>query len=253
MQTKSVVLLSLLAILAGCGVLELASTLRTGPVSVDGDPSEWRGLTKYIANPNSSIGAMNDDEYVYLVFSTPLKGLASQIMHGGLTVWFDSSDRKHKTFGVSLPPAPAEGSPAGIEILGPGKDDRRMLLQNELQGLEVALGNHEGRLVCELRVPLAVSDSHPYAIGAKAGQKIEIGLESTVPSGESFRHPGPGDGPMPEGMPDGGGGGQGAGRGQGPGGGGRRPPSDAIGQPVELEIWCKIGLASGGAASPAAR
>ena len=103
----------LLAMAAGCGGLQVASIFRTEPVSVDGQPTEWRGLTTYVQNPNASIGVMNDDEYVYLCFSTPLKAAAAQIARDGLTIWFDAGGGKNKQFGIRFPVPPVRGMAAG--------------------------------------------------------------------------------------------------------------------------------------------
>lgn len=104
MRLGQVVILILCAgSLAGCRGLEVNSVLRSGEVSIDGVPAEWQGLTTYVENPNSAIGVMNDDQYLYVCFSTPVKSLAAQVLRQGLTVWFDVGGGKDKGFGVHCP------------------------------------------------------------------------------------------------------------------------------------------------------
>jgi hypothetical protein len=93
--------------------------------------------------------------------------------------------------------------PNRLEILGSSKDDARSFTADKAPGIEVKVGQAEGLLTYELKVPIAASEAHPYAIGARPGALISAGLE--MPKLE-----------MPEGRGrEGGGGG-----GRGPGGGG---------------------------------
>ena len=106
----------------------------------------------------------------------------------------------------------SEPSPGDrIDVLGPGKDDARMLTRDHAQGVDVAIRTEQGTLQYELKVPLVKSADHPYAIEAAAGKPIGFGLEAGKTQ-HSFGIGGPGGG-------FGGGGGGGGGMG-GRGGGG---------------------------------
>jgi hypothetical protein len=126
-------------------------------------------------------------------------------------------------------PAGARGlaiEPIGhLEVIGPGKDDRRRL---ELAfaktiGLDVATRMGQGVLVYEIRVPLPASEGQPYAVRSTPGSTIGLGVETgAMPrvagrSGEGGGRRGGGGG---AGGSGGGGGGGGRGGG-GMGGGGR--------------------------------
>jgi len=107
----------------------------------------------------------------------------------------------------------SEPSPGDrIDVLGPGKDDARMLTRDHAQGVDVAIRTEQGTLQYELKVPLVKSADHPYAIEAAAGKPIGFGLEAGKTQQHSFGIGGPGGG-------FGGGGGGGGGMG-GRGGGG---------------------------------
>ena len=113
-----------------------------------------------------------------------------------------------------------------IDILGPGKNDARSLTSDHASGVEAALRVSEGQVFYELKVPLAKTADHPYAIETAAGKTIGIGFETPKveqPASEG-RSGGSGGG-----YGHGGGGGMGGGRGgggmHGGGGGALRRPS----------------------------
>ncbi len=96
-----------------------------------------------------------------------------------------------------------------IEVIGPGKDDRRRLelAFAKTVGLDVAARMVEGVLVYELRVPLTASEGQPCAVRSAPGGTIGLGIET-------------GQLPRPGGRGDEGGGRRGGMGGGAPGGGG---------------------------------
>ncbi len=74
--------------------------------------------------------------------------------------------------------AQANGRLNQLELLGPGKDDRRSLVVAEAAPIQVKIGTNEGTLVYEMRIPLTKSGDAPYAIGGRPGGTIGIGLET---------------------------------------------------------------------------
>jgi len=111
------------------------------------------------------------------------------------------------------------------------------------QGITAKLGNRQGVLVYELRVPLRKSASNPYAIDMGEGQFLGIGFETTGFSPEMMKD-------RPGGM-EGGGSGRGGppqgGGGMPPGGGGSPrggpPGMQRGGQPEPLKLWTRVQLA----------
>ena len=130
------------------------------------------------------------------------------------------------------PPEPSqdEGRWRRLEILGPDKDDVRSLMLDKTPAVEVAVGDNEGALFYELKVPLRVTPETPYAIGAAPGADIGVGLET-----RKIETP---DRPGGRGMFGGFGGMRGGGM---PGGAmpGDEPPSKL----EPLKLWAKVGLA----------
>jgi len=136
-----------------------------------------------------------------------------------------------------------DGRWARLELLGPGKDDRRSLQLDHTPGIEVRIGRVEGSVVYELKVPLQVDDGHPYAIGARPGATIGIGLET--PEVEKPESAGDAGMPGKGGRPPGGGGMGGGGMGGGPpmgGGGHGRPGGFEPAKPIKA--WATVRLAA---------
>ena len=228
---------------------KFTSQLRDAAITVDGRYDDWYGhLDPFEAAP-VAVQFLNDGEYLYMRMTASSTEERRQIVRQGFIVWFDPAGGTKKHFGIRYPivehgSAPdgegrgggygggrrggprdgdhestAEPSPGDrIDVLGPGKDDARMLTRDHAQGVDVAIRSEQGTLQYELRVPLARSADHPYAIEAVAGKPIGFGLETGKPEPHAF-----GTGGRGGGYGGGGGrlGGSGGGRG-GHGGGGMR-------------------------------
>jgi len=121
-----------------------------------------------------------------------------------------------------------------LEILGPGKDEVEKMTIEEAKGIEIDIEFSSGMLIYELKVPLIQSELHPYAIGAKPGSSVGIGLETAKIERPDIRREMSGErvgGGPTGGMREGAGG-----RGMP---GGRRPR-----MPQHLKIWAVVQLAS---------
>lgn len=231
-----------LAAAAASGRPTFTSQLRDDAITVDGRYDDWYGhLDPFEAAP-VAVQFLNDGEYLYMRMTASSTTERMQVVRQGFTVWFDPAGGTKKHFGVRYPVVEhgtgGDGDPRGgggrrgggrpgggerdglsepspgdrLDVLGPGKDDARMLTRDHAQGVDVAIRSEQGTLQYELKVPLVKSAEHPYAIDAVAGKPIGFGLE-TGKSQHAFSMGGPGGG-------FGGGGGGMGGRGGGRGGGG---------------------------------
>ncbi len=262
-----------LLLLLSCGKSGWKSQWRDREIIVDGSQADWDGKMTYLEKQNLSFGLLNDENFMYLCLVTNDRDLQRQLMRQGFILWFDPAGGNDKHFGIRFPigmfamempmmrgPQMREGGESEmepedrrkifaealqeLEILGPGKDDRHRTQVASAKGLELKLNEDEnGTLVYELKVPLAQSEEHPYAIGAEAGKKIGVGLETPEIDREQMRermhgsfgggwHGGgmgghrPGGGPGEMGRPE--------------GFGGHRPE---MAKP--LKVWAEVQLASG--------
>ena len=222
------------------------SQLRDGAITVDGRYDDWYGHLDPFESAPVALQFLNDGEYLYMRMTASSTAERMQIVRQGFTVWFDPAGGTKKHFGVRYPVVEhgsgPEGDPRGggyggyggrrgggsreggdheslpepspgdrIDVLGPGKDDARMLTRDHAQGVDVAIRSEQGTLQYELKVPLVKSADHPYAIEAVAGKPVGFGLETAKAQQHSFGMGGPGGG-------FGGGGGGMGGRGGGMGG-----------------------------------
>ena len=263
------VVIMFLCLMAGCGMIDLKSHWRNRPVVIDGKNTEWGNSLVLLDDKETSIGILNDSDFIYIGLISTNRNLRSQVVRRGITFWFDVEGGKDEKFGVHYPlgfeavrPLTEEGTDAenqpsmvpkeipsdDLEIEGPGKDDHHPMTFAEAGGIEAKYKITNGVLVYELKVPLSDRTSSPFAIGTKSGALIGVGAEtsnnkSSPKPSEGVSAGGGGGG---GGMGGGGGGGYGGGggrgrRGGGEGGGGGRSSSGRQGEPFTM--WAKVQLA----------
>ncbi len=255
------------------------SSWLTTPIVVDGSPTDWAGPLAPFNEQPLSMAAANDGDALYVVLTASDPAVRRQILRQGLIVWFDGAGKDKKKFGVKFPigagiseedlrgrrrgsagsgsagqdTEPRDGAQAApeppnrLELLGASKDDARSYTADQAPGIAVKVGQAEGLLAYELKVPLASSDAHPYGVSAKAGQTISVGLEMPkleMPEGRG-REGGRGGG-----MGGGGGGGRiggmggGGGMGHRGGGGGGGRGMERPEQAKPLSGWVEVQLAA---------
>jgi uncharacterized membrane protein YgcG len=258
-------LILILCFVAGCGMIDLKSHWRNRPVVIDGKNSEWGTSLVLLDDKETSIGILNDSDYIYIGLVSTSRNLRSQVMRRGITFWFDVEGGKDEKFGVHYPltfdalhSSPENGTDADnqssamqkdlpvddLEIEGPGKDDHHPMTFAEAGGIEAKCKIANGVLVYELKVPLSEKSTSPFTIGAKSGTLIGVGAETS--NNKSTPKP-------PEGVSEGGGGrgegmggggyGGGGGRGHRGGGGGSRDRSSSGSQGEPFTMWAKVQLA----------
>jgi len=232
---------------------------RDGAITIDGRFDDWAGNLEPVGSTPMSMQIVNDGAFLYLRLSASDAGTRMEITRLGMTVWFDPSGGTKKKLGIRYPVVEAgifggggerghrgraEGEPAEdpgpphdrVDILGPGKDDGRSLMRDHLQGLDVAFRTEQGSLAYELKVPLARSSDHPYAIETQPGKTIGIGFET----GKLSEHVGDGRGGSGRGgggMGGGHGGGMGGRHGPGGGGGGE---GRGFQPPKPIKVWATV-------------
>lgn len=282
MRTPALPLLLLaVCLVQGCGSHEINTTWVPNRITIDGTPTDWRGIPiTYVEAPNIAIRAINDSSHLYICLSSPDRNVARQIAICGLTIWFDADGGKDKELGIHFPLGTRdfsslaagmagrrpdrdrsrdmtgglfEGTAEKVEILG--SEDSGVLASGDpgSLGIDAAIGNPGGKYVYELKVPLHQSTDHPYAINPKLDKPIGIGLETgqidREAMMEAFRKT---TGEGREGMPPGGKGERpaGGGPGGGPPGGGMGRGSGGGSMPARLEFWALAVLATPDDATP---
>jgi hypothetical protein len=256
------IMLLFVAMQIGCrSALKLESNWRSRDLSIDGKSDDWIGVKYYFEDVSVSVGLINDDRHLYVSMITENRLVIGQIMMQGLTLWLDPKGGKEKTFGIKFPLGRQEARKKGGEpmppesmemrnqenmtgrlqealtklaVIGPEGEVVEKLPVDDAKGIDVKLRVDAGLLTYEIKIPLSRSEEHPYAVGAKVGETIGLGLESPKLTME-----------IPDGMR--GGGMRGGGMGGGPPGGvaGIRSGGMGFQMPEKLKIWAAVKLASG--------
>jgi hypothetical protein len=246
------------------------SQLRDGAITVDGRFDDWYGNLQPFEAAPVAVQFLNDGEFLYMRLTASSTPERREIVRQGFTVWFDPAGGTKKVFGVRYPVVERGSGPEGdgfggrrggdragaaetepepspgdrIDVLGPGKDDARMLTRDHAQGVDAAIRSEQGALQYELKVPLVRGSEHPYAIDTTPGKTIGFGLEAGKLQQESFgsggRGGGFGGGGFGGGMGGRGGGGMG-GRG-GPRGGGHEG-REGFEPPKPIKGWGTVAIA----------
>jgi len=210
-------LLSLIVVLgaiitAGCGEPEITTRWRDREISIDGADTEWGNYIQYYDEKTRVIVCMfSDNSDLFIKISSPNRIMEGQFMRLGLTVWFDPTGGKKKTFGIHYPlgmhdrgafvPARRanesdegfekmiENAQNELEIIGSAqkKPIKMALADAELTGIDCKLGMSKGVLIYELKVPLTRNEQHPYAAGSEAGKTMGIGFETGKLDGENMK------------------------------------------------------------------
>jgi len=238
-----------------------------GVVSIDGNEQEWQGHLTPLGKEKITLGLRNDETYLYVSFLVNDRVRQMQIMAQGMTVWFDPSGGKEKTFGVRFPVGLRGGGSFGTRILLDSPEEREAQVAaamrelelvfaegkstrypvDGLPGVEVAADFARGGVVYELKIPLQVTGAFPYAVGAAPGTLVGIGFETPEVDREAMRAQ---MGERSGGGGIGGGDFGGRGGGMGPAGSGGFPGGDGPGvrggqRPDPLKVWTRVQLAGG--------
>jgi hypothetical protein len=236
-----------------CNNLELQSRWRNRDIIIDGNHTEWEGALKYSEKERATVGIFNDDEYIFLCLLSADQQVLMQAMAAGFTLWFEGSGKKDEKLGIRFPTGGASSPRQGfrgdrerdnpnrigeflreqskIEIVLGERREKLGLSELDEYDLAVKIGQHLGRMVYEIRVPLHGSDKAPYAINARAGKPVKVGFELGKLEMPEMERPPRGGGMGKGGMRPGGGMGRGGSRG---GESQERPPEFKFEVSVEL-------------------
>jgi hypothetical protein len=198
---KLVLLVAALLWLADCrtfGTFSMDSLAPPHPIVIDGKTDDWSG-NLFVEGEGLEVGFFNDRDDLYLCLLTRDDFTRAEILTQGLTVWFDPRGGTDHVFGIRFP----LGLPRGEQKLpmretreGPelenvpqkipmekmeilrSKEPPRTLALDEAKGIEVKVLPTAETVVYELKIPLASSEQHPFAVGSEPGKTIGVGFES---------------------------------------------------------------------------
>jgi hypothetical protein len=184
---------------SNCSNLRLQSQWRDRDIIIDGNYDEWEGTLLFSEDKGATLGFINDEDNLYLCLMSADQSVLMRAISSGFIVWFDGSGKKNEKTGLRFP--------VGGKIFSSVEPDRKPgfdsqdrikeLLEQQFDlfiitgekpqliklaelnklGIALRLGQHLGRLVYELQIPLSKSDTHPYAVNAVSDRPVKIKFE----------------------------------------------------------------------------
>jgi hypothetical protein len=198
----------LLLFWVGCSSSHLLeSRWSEGRTAIDGIGAGWRDSLVTLDDKKTSIGLINDNDYLYVSLVTTNRDLERQIVRRGLTFWFDRDGGEKKQFGVRFP---LGIEPFGrfrnsrreehggqtrqhgdsifvpvnhLEVLGEGTGQQHRLTFAEATGIDARFHTTADTLTYTLKVPISTSGYFPYTIGARPGTIVGVTLETAAGAG----------------------------------------------------------------------
>jgi hypothetical protein len=189
--------------LSGCVDFTMNSVWKDRDIVIDGNDAEWKD--RMVLQENISVGACNDNEYLYLCLSATDKKTKAQLMglfRQNFHVNFTTQKKYESVFGLGF----ANDSPMMDESLVNRirfvrtpmfqlfademmknwigeilENDYPVALLSDSKGIDVAVKvSMNGRkLTYELKIPLQKNEDHPYAIHTVPGDDVTVSLSTS--------------------------------------------------------------------------
>jgi uncharacterized membrane protein YgcG len=174
----------------------IQSERTSSPLFIDGELNEWTGSLTPVKNNPIRMGVRHDDQFVYVSFQTIDETLLSQIMMGGLTVWFNSEGDKTREMGIRYPLGRTSIAPIRVDPQNPqSTPDRQNRLLSELEivdsigkamrrpvdgipGISAKAYLEFGSFSYELQIPIHTSEAMNIAIDPGSDGVFGLGFET---------------------------------------------------------------------------
>lgn len=160
-------------------------------IVIDGELDEWRDALIYFSSVDAFVAMFNDESTLYICLYSQNPEISNQLAMDGLRLRIEGKKSGefivHFPRGAGQPDPRARGrreevdrTPAATDVIElelPGRRDRVTVSAGGEAGLEASV-SHRGSFVYELKIPLVVGDSHPWALGLFAGDKFKLLIEN---------------------------------------------------------------------------
>jgi len=151
--------------LSTCGTNTYISQKPTKEIKIDGNIDDWRGDLKYIENESSSFGVKNDNDNLYICFTTSDRSKIRQIINLGFIVWLKPINAK--TLGVKYPINSINIKNFNFRTRNP------RIIENDKTIKSFIKKNTEFLIINDDNFPLYGSQ-----IGANSGYRISLGYQN---------------------------------------------------------------------------
>lgn len=197
MRPKSLALALLLAF-SGLACTPYVMNSQWAPPGQPMGAAAWQSLGGG-ADAEMALKVMNDGNYFYLFLSTESERIKCQLLGAfqqSLNIWFATNERFrdargirisfHRLPGTGFPHSDAEereymrAATREVALVFPGRSDPKFLDEKSKDNdIEVSTEMTEGRLTYFLKIPLASSPAHDWALDLQPGQSLVFGLETS--------------------------------------------------------------------------
>jgi len=186
-------------LLSSCKKSVVQSSWNDGQIHIDVLYSDWQSNILFNEKHNVGFGVANDSSRLYICLVASDQQLMRQIMSRGFDCTIDVPGSKRRIFGIKYPtgiknvefaqtgrgqrgrmkPEPGEGPNIRLEdlqtefiLLGPGKEDQRIIpLQNDY-GVALKTGRSYRQFVYEIQIPFGLINE--YLISDRSKLKSEL-------------------------------------------------------------------------------
>jgi hypothetical protein len=107
----------LLLIMGSCGGTKMVSHRQKTPLVIDGDNKDWGDSVLSDYKSKFTYKISNDDQNLYVMLQMDDEALVQKVMRNGLTVWFDSTNRKDEVLGINYPRSHKEEDGAQMQSM----------------------------------------------------------------------------------------------------------------------------------------
>jgi hypothetical protein len=105
------------SLMLSCGSSKvIRNTFQKNPLVIDGKSNDWKDTLQYDSNSKIWYSVTNDNDFLYLRLMFVDETLQRKIRMLGLTVWFDTTASRKKTFGIGFPVARTPDQEGGVEM-----------------------------------------------------------------------------------------------------------------------------------------
>ena len=190
-----IISLSVGLFLSACSRLEIQSTFRNQPMTIDGNSEDWADVPLlYNKVPPLMFGAVNDSSSLELVLVFRDESLARMMISRGFSIWFDDDE----SFGIDCmggmgswrrtipgykPDSASSRRNHRFRPLNSGdftaidKKADSYIPASEIDGLDAAFSVENGYYCLELRLPLK-AEKGTFGARIVSGKRVEVELKT---------------------------------------------------------------------------
>lgn len=200
MKRLNLIIVIISLFLSACGSNSYLSKIPQSKMIIDGKLNDWSDDLKYIEDDKAAIGVKNDQEFLYLCYTTAERNKIMLIFTSGFTVWLKPENSK--TLGFQFP-VRSHDEPSGnfrtrkrsvfnsaLLIKKYLKNHNEFLILNDDNfplygaklsgntGYSLGLGYQSGKFIYELKIPFKTFSDKHIPIVKIPNKKLEIVFES---------------------------------------------------------------------------